>query len=133
MTESELLAPSELVAQIQLQWSRGDVRLLRINSGSGWAGKIVKRTPKLITIAGYHHVQFAPTGTADLLGAVSVMVTPDMVGRMVAIAVGIEGKTGTGRASTEQRSFIDHLVGMGGRAGIARSVEDAGRILRGEG
>jgi hypothetical protein len=123
---------SQLVADIQLKLGRGDVRLLRINSGSGWSGKIVEKTPQRIVLASYHHVQFAPAGTADLLGCVSHRITSDMVGQLVAIAVGIEAKTGTGRPTKEQRSFIEQLIRIGGRAGIARSVDDAQMILSGE-
>lgn len=56
-------------------------------------------------------------GGSDLLG-----VAPD--GR----ALAIETKTATGRIRPEQHSFIAAVNKAGGRAGIARSVDDALKI-----
>ena len=41
----------------------------------------------------------------------------------------IEVKTATGRASPEQLKFIKMIQGFGHRAGVARSVEDALKII----
>lgn len=43
----------------------------------------------------------------------------------------IEVKTATGRVSQDQQRFIDMVRSKGGRAGVARSVEDALRIANG--
>ena len=43
----------------------------------------------------------------------------------------IEVKSRTGRVSTEQARFIEVVRGMGYRAGVARSVEEAVRIVTG--
>ena len=43
--------------------------------------------------------------------------------------VWLEVKTPTGRASDEQKRFISKLQSMGHTAGIARSVEDALRLI----
>ena len=48
------------------------------------------------------------------------------------MACAIEVKTPKGRASKEQLAFIAWLRSKGGRAGIARSAEDAVRIANGE-
>lgn len=48
------------------------------------------------------------------------------------IALFVEVKTPTGRASPEQRNFIAACRSNGARAGIARSVEDSIRIVNGE-
>jgi hypothetical protein len=45
--------------------------------------------------------------------------------------VAIEAKIGRRQATPEQMAFLDLVKRSGGRAGIARSVEDAGKILRG--
>ena len=44
----------------------------------------------------------------------------------------IEVKTPTGKPSPEQVKFLNRMRKLGHRAGIARSVEDAERIMRGE-
>lgn len=48
------------------------------------------------------------------------------------LALAVEVKTATGRVRPEQLQFIDMAKKAGARAGIARSVEDALKIARGE-
>lgn len=68
-------------------------------------------------------------GSHDLIGWRSVVVTPDMVGTVVAIFSGIEVKNETGRLRPEQINFDRVLKEAGGLCGMARSPEDARRIL----
>lgn len=57
-------------------------------------------------------------GSSDLIG-----ICPD--GAFLAVEV----KTATGKVSPDQRRFIAQVQTYGGRAGVARSVEDALAIL----
>ena len=59
-------------------------------------------------------------GGSDIIG-----ICPD--GRFLAVEV----KKNTGRATEDQLRFIEAVRSKGGRAGVARSVEDALRILEG--
>lgn len=68
-------------------------------------------------------------GSADLIGLRTMTITPDMVGRSVALFVGIECKTDKGRISEDQQSFLLMLQQRGALSGIARSLEDAKRII----
>ena len=68
-------------------------------------------------------------GSADLIGYTTVEITPDMVGQRIAVFAAVEVKSATGRLTPAQRAFLDHIQAAGGRAGIARSIEDAKRIL----
>ena len=52
-----------------------------------------------------------------------------MVGQRVAVFTSVEVKTATGRVSTEQRQWLEAVQAAGGIAGVARSVEDALRIV----
>lgn len=70
-------------------------------------------------------------GGSDCIGWTTVEITPEMVGTKVAIFTAIEVKTETGRVRPEQINFIDIVKKSGGRAGIARSVDDAMRIVDG--
>ena len=108
---------SELLAAIQLAYSHGDTRLLKVNAGESWAGRIIQRSARTITLQDYRHIQMGAAGISDLIG----WVGPHFVA--------IEAKTGSGRPTREQKDFIDLVQRCGGRAGVARSVEDAGRIL----
>jgi formyltetrahydrofolate synthetase len=69
---------------------------------------------------------------ADLGGLTSVLITPDMVGQTLGVDIQLEIKTRIGRATPEQAAYIATMQSLGARAGIARSVEDAARIIRGE-
>ncbi len=103
--------------QIRIACSTGDTRLFRNNTG---------------TLRDQHGrpVQFGLCkGSADLIGWRTVTVTPEMVGTQVAVFLSIEVKTPTGRLRPEQQQWLDVVQAAGGIAGVARSVEDALRIV----
>jgi hypothetical protein len=117
------MTEAELQAQILLTHSRADVRLFRMNAGMSWAGTIVQRTHRRLVLIDYRPVRMGIAGMSDLVG-----FSPDaQTGR--AIYTAVEVKSATGRVSPEQRTFIDLVLAHGGRAGEARSVEEAGRII----
>lgn len=68
-------------------------------------------------------------GSSDLIGWTPTVITPEMVGQTVAVFTAIEVKTPKGRATKEQKNFIDQVKNAGGIAGIARSAEDAKNII----
>lgn len=67
-------------------------------------------------------------GTSDAIGLHCITITPDMVGRQVAVFTAIEAKD---RASLtpQQRRFLLMVHSLGGIAGCARSIDDALRII----
>lgn len=71
-------------------------------------------------------------GGSDLIGFVPTVITPDMVGKTVAIFLAIETKVKKGRVAEEQKTFIAGVRSYGGIAGVARSVEDAEKLIYGE-
>lgn len=112
------MSEADLYSSIPLAYSRGSTRLFRMNSGMAWSGTIVNRTPRLLTLRDYHPVKLGPTGMGDLIGWSGG-----------GIFTSIECKSKARRPTREQINFIDLVRQQGGRAGIARSVEDAGIIL----
>lgn len=68
-------------------------------------------------------------GSSDLIGFTRVLITPDMCGQILPILTCIEVKTPTGSVRPEQRKFVDFILSVGGYAGIARSPEDALKIV----
>ena len=72
-------------------------------------------------------------GSADLIGYRTITITPDMVGQQVAVFLSIEVKTPTGRIRPEQQAWMETIQAAGGIAGVARSVEDALRIVTEQG
>ena len=102
---------------IRIACSTGNTRLFRNNTG---------------TLRDQHGrpVQFGLCkGSADLIGYRTITITPDMVGQRVAVFTSVEVKTPTGRVSPEQRQWLEAVQAAGGIAGVARSVEDALRIV----
>jgi hypothetical protein len=114
--------PSEQTIQqeIRLACSRGPVRLWRNNTG-----RLRDERGQLVTFG------LCP-GSADLIGYRSVTVTADMVGQTLAVFAAVEVKAERGRPTPEQTAFLEHVTAAGGLAGIARSVEEAERILGGD-
>ena len=67
--------------------------------------------------------------SSDLIGPLPVKITPEMLGKTVAIFTAIEvkpeGWKETGIAYTKaQRAYINHVKALGGIAGFAQSVQD---------
>lgn len=112
MTEGELLA------QIQLAHSRGDTRLLRINTGMAWQGRVVESTPERIILAHPRAIHLGHEGLSDLVGWSAG-----------GLFTAIEAKIHPRKPTDAQRRFIELVLGAGGRAGVAYSVDDAARIL----
>lgn len=117
--------------EIRLALSNGDTRLLRQQAGNLWAGEATKLRDGSVLIRNPRRVEVGFPGLSDLGGWTTVTVTPDMVGRRVAVYLAVEVKTPRGRVSDEQETFIALVRAAGGRAGVARSVEDAEKIIAG--
>ena len=64
------------------------------------------------------------TGSADLIGWQSVLITQDMVGQRFARFVSVEVKAPKGRLTPEQETWRAAVLKAGGIAVVARSVED---------
>jgi hypothetical protein len=52
-----------------------------------------------------------------------------MVGQQVAVFVALEVKTPKGRATDEQKNFVNVVNAAGGKAAIVRSVSEGIRVL----
>lgn len=94
--------------------ARDDVLVWRQQSGAFRALDDPKRIVKVGT-----------PGVSDALAVVGVEVTPEMVGKRIGVAVGIEFKSEKGRQSDAQAAWQKALEGCGGTYAIVRSVEDA--------
>lgn len=69
-------------------------------------------------------------GSSDLIGWQSMTITPDMVGQRVAVFVALECKSDSGRASWDQRRFIEAVRAAGGIGAIIRSAAEAQAALQ---
>lgn len=94
--------------------------MLRVNSGTFWQGTRVwdaRRNQYILT--DIRPAAGAPKGTSDLIG----------IRRDDGKFVAIECKTPRGRLREDQKLFIDAILKSNGIAGVARSAEDALKIL----
>jgi cell wall-associated NlpC family hydrolase len=121
--------------RILLACGSGSVRLWRNNVGTGWAGQATKVTagnlravaqglqPGDVVIRQGRPLHAGLcVGSSDLIGYRQV----DGVAQFVALEV----KSATGRPTTQQTQFLNHITSAGGCAGVVRSVDDAHTVLR---
>jgi hypothetical protein len=107
------------VQQRVMLLSRGATRLWRNN-----CGMLQDRFGKWVRFG------VANPGGSDLIGFHSVIITPDMVGKKVAIFTAFEVKRSSGgKATDKQLRFIDLVKCFGGIAGVVRSEEEAKSLL----
>ena len=79
-----------------------------------------------------HYIRYGvgEKGGSDLICITPVTITQEMVGQTVGVFTAIEVKTPNGRPSKEQLAFIEAVKRIGGKAGVARSPEDAIQIIK---
>lgn len=74
-------------------------------------------------------------GSSDGIGWVPVLITPEMVGRTVAVFLAVEAKQGKGKASDVQNKFLSCVKKDGGIGVVAYSSDDVltevGRFING--
>jgi hypothetical protein len=97
-------------------------RRFRINAGMGWTGQVTFMPPDTVIIKRARPLHGAPEGFPDVIGWDMVLVTPDMVGKRIAVFVGEEFKTGRGRLSKAQGLFRDCLERMGGIFRVIKEI-----------
>lgn len=106
------------------------VILFRNNTGMGWTGEVTRYADGSILIRKPRPLHAGLIkGSSDLIGWTEVEITPEMVGKRVAMFTAIEAKAEKGKATAEQLQFIARVNEAGGIAGIARSPEDVSTIV----
>lgn len=127
------MSEQALRKQVQIALSRLGARLFRVNTGLAWVGKLHFHQPgvRLVLTEPRPIRMGLATGGSDLIGWTTVTITPEMVGHPVAVFTAIELKTGRLRETREQAVFLDAVRRAGGLAGVARSAEEAVRLVQG--
>lgn len=128
-----------LTNQIRAAVSKTGARLFPMVTGKFWGpyhrGRKITKTetatlnPGDVLIRGGHMVSVGFKGLSDTLGGSPMTITAEDVGRTVCILTAIEVKAGADRLRDGQPEFLAAVKKMGGRAGVARSPEDAARIV----
>lgn len=114
--------------RILLALSQARLTMFRQNTGLGWVGLIKKgsKTADEVTLINPRPLHAGLIkGSSDLIGWQSITVTPEMVGKQVAIFTACEVKAEDGVASEEQKNFIKQVNLAGGCAIISKEPGDA--------
>ena len=117
----------DLLQQVRLDVSKNTkTTLFRNNVGTGWQGKI-QRTEFGIHIENPRPLEAGLCkGSSDLIGWTVKEITPDMVGKKVAIFTAVEMKKNSkSTISSEQLNFIQQVHLNGGISGVATSPMEA--------
>lgn len=116
------MSEAALIREILLAASERGARLFRVNTGMGWTGT-VRHVGSEVRITNPRPIHAGLTeGGADIVGW-----SPD------GLFVAIECKVGKTITTSAQMKFLEAVKRARGRAGIARSVEDAVKIMEGRG
>jgi hypothetical protein len=127
-------------AKILLACGRDGTVLFRQNTATGYVGNAQKFHRAETVLVGHGDVLIRNArvlhaglcvGSPDIVGWQPVKITADMVGTTLAVFVGLEVKSATGRPTPEQRNFLDRLAQAGGVASVVRSPADAALALAG--
>lgn len=117
--------------EIRLELSEAGATMFRNNTAMAWVGSMTERLSGgkvLLYDARPLHAGLCE-GSSDLIGWTPVEITPEMVGKTLAVFTAVEVKSATGRPSGPQKNFINQIQRAGGVAGVARSGEDAREII----
>lgn len=123
---------SEVQQQIQIAAVGNGCQLLRNNSGAftDATGRHIRFGLGNVSKKHSDHIK-----SSDLIGFTRVTITPDMVGRTVAIFTAVEVKKPNAQIKMidaklrAQMAFIEWITKNGGFAGFARSVDEFRKII----
>ena len=106
------------------------VRAFRNNNGQAWYGLRRHNQDGTTTIYNAKPITFGLCpGSADLIGLTSIVITPEMVGRRVAVFTSIEAKGEHTPIQPGQPEWAHMVDYMGGLSGFARTPEEAVEIV----
>lgn len=129
---------STILKQVMLAGSKRSV-LFRNNVGLFTSHDAVKRALYLLDCGMVHQAKQAllssrpvftglVKGASDIIGWTPTVITPEHVGKTLAVFTALECKTDTGRVSEDQKRFINRVLDSGGYAGVCRKPEDVTEI-----
>lgn len=128
-----MMSESEIQQNVQIQAMNWGCHLMRNNSGAlkDQSGRVVRFG--LGNISKKHNDKIK---SSDLIGLTVVTITPEMVGRKVAVFTAVECKeeswkpSPTDKREAAQRAFIDWVKANGGIAGFASHWTQLTDLLR---
>ncbi|HIA55394.1 MAG TPA: hypothetical protein EYN91_25475 [Candidatus Melainabacteria bacterium] len=131
------MSENSVKTQSKLGASAAGASVFSNTSGVGWVGDAKALPGNRVILSNPRRLAFGLgvadkiPGSPDLWGLISVVVTQEMVGKIVAIPVVIECKE-FDNVKPHQEKWLLMLQKAGARCGVARSFDDAYRIATGE-
>ena len=126
----------DLQARIRLAVGRvPHARLFRNVVAHAWTGKLVAGPDDgVVTLARAQRIKAGlADGSADLIGWTTIVVTPEMVGRRIAVFTSGEVKPPSARTDKArallQGNWARVVAEAGGRAAVLRSEDDALQLV----
>lgn len=107
-----------------------NLRIFRNNVGTGWVGKSIRNKNNVIVENARPIHAGLCEGSSDLIGWTTLTVTPEMVGKKIAIFTALEVKTESGRPTKHQINFINVVNNMGGIGAIVRNEQEAKQVIQ---
>lgn len=120
-----MTSEADILHRVMLAASAAGLTTWRNNTGLAWTGDAERLADGSILIRNPRPLHAGLCkGSADLIGLRPILVTPDMIGAVVAQFIALEVKTARGRLSREQARFLAFVRERGGLALVARSAAD---------
>jgi hypothetical protein len=138
------MTPSDQIRTYLVAMSRAGARMWRMNVGLAWTGSKTRKIDRpgryvldlpagALILYDARPFKAGVKGMSDTAGFSPLKITPEMVGQTVPVFTVVEVKQGSGRADKDQAAFIQMVRDAGGRAGVARTEDEAVRIVTGAG
>lgn len=130
---------SNILKLVMMAGTRAGSVLFRNNTGQGWIGRSRRlKAGETLKAHGGELLIYDPrplhaglcVGSGDLIGWHTVTITPEMVGRRVAVFLSAETKSAKGRLSGEQKNWQHQIRAAGGVAIVCRSADEFTEALR---
>jgi len=119
------MSEKKILNEFLIEASKLGGRLFRNHVGTGWSGVILEQKPDQIRL---EYPRFFKaglcTGSSDLIGWSSIIITKEMIGRSVAVFTACEIKHGATRTTKQQTDFLNIIIKHGGIAFIGRTLAD---------
>ncbi len=95
-------------------------RLFKTDAGASYQGEVVKHDGQILILKNPRKLAGLPAGWPDLTGFESITITPNMIGKKIAVFVGEEIKAGSDTMKPAQKKMQKLIEMFGGIYRIVR-------------
>jgi hypothetical protein len=124
---------TSLLAEIRIALGKhaSHTRLFRNPRGLFWAGKLMDRKGSVVVLQHAQQIECGLCdGASDLIGWTTIEITPEMVGRKIAVFTSPEVKVpGASRRET-QFTWRNNVLEAGGIAGIVKTPQECVDLVK---